>query len=908
MTRTVLIATFSLLLTAATAQNTQVLRTSWQMQSATRLSSSATGTTSLAAIPEGAEISRPGYPVENWYKVTVPTTVIAGLLANNFYNFDPFMGMNFEKLKDPILDSAWWFRREFTLPSSDKGKDIVLKLHGINYKANVWLNGTLIAGSSQIMNPYRIIELNITKYAHPGKPNVLALEIRRPINPNRRGGDLAIDYADWIHYPPDYNCGIVNDVEIKTYDRVGIQYPLVTTHFDPAAGASDGQLSLDIAHLAVDAFVTNYSATPQDVIVKGRINNDISFEKKVHLEAKDIVDVTFTPADFPQLNVKNPHIWWPWQYGKPELNHLELSVSHTGTSDHAAVASNTISENFGIRQITTEFIDNKSRVFIVNGRRIVIRGAAWSPDIFQRRSPRRQEQEIRLYRDMNMNIVRSEGKLEDDNFYALCDKYGMLVMTGWMCCGAWQYPELWDSAKRASAMASDSSVMLWLRNKPSVMVWLNGSDMPPRDTTVERDYLKIESALKWPNPTISTANESKSAVSGYSGVKMDGPYDWVPPIYWETDSLEKHGGAYSFATEISPGPSIPPYESLIKFIPEDSLWFTTATWKYHCGTMNFGTTNLFDDALQGRYGTVKNIWDYIAKAQAQNYEAHRAMMEAYGLHKYHTATGVVQWMGSNPWPGLIWHTYDYYLYPAGTYFGMKKSMEPLHIMYSYGTQKVFITNTLQHRFEGLKAEATLYNLDGTRGFSGSATTTVEPDSIVQCFDLSTLNDLPGIYFLRLQLTDAQGEVKSINWYWLSKKADVLDWKKSTWYMTPETAYTDYSALQNLGKTRLKITVTGAMATRDSSAHELTITNTGNTVAFQVHLRALNGRKGDDILPLIFSDNYFELAPGETRTIRCAYANRDAASTTPFFQVTAWNLDDRASQSPADAGFVPLWVN
>ena len=171
--------------------------------------------------------------------------------------------------------------------------------------------------------------------------------------------------------------------------------------------------------------------------------------------------------------------------------------------------SNSINEHFGIRQITSELIDDKSRVFVVNGKRIVIRGAAWSPDIFQRRSPLRQEQEIRLYRDMNMNIVRSEGKMEDDNFYALCDKYGMLVMTGWMCCGAWQYPENWDAAKRASAMASDTSIMLWLRDKPSLMVWLNGSDMPPRDTSVERGYLNIEAALHWPNPLIATANETQ---------------------------------------------------------------------------------------------------------------------------------------------------------------------------------------------------------------------------------------------------------------------------------------------------------------------------------------------------------------------------------------------------------------
>src|SRR5580692_5320456 len=690
------------------AQDRMVLRDGWEMQSGTVVPAS------------GAAISRAGYSAAGWYKVSVPTTIIAGLLANKVYDFDPFYGMNFEKLKDPKLDAPWWFRREFTLPASSKGKDVVLRLHGVNYKANVWLNGVLIADSNRVMNPMRIIELNVTSGVSPGG-NVLALEIKRPINPQKRGGDLAIDYADWIHYPPDYNGGIVNDMEVLTYDGVGIEYPLVTTHFDYP--------SLEVAHLTVDAMVTNYSDGPQDVVVDGRINGNIRFAKKVHLEPKAIQDVVFTPADFPQLDVEHPRIWWPWQYGQPELNRLEMSVINDNT------VGNTITRSFGIREITTNFIDTASRVFVVNGKRIVLRGAAWSPDIFQRRSARRQEQEIRLYRDMNMNIVRSEGKLEDDNFYALCDKYGMLVMTGWMCCGAWQYPENWDAAKRASAMASDSSVVLWLRNRPSLMVWLNGSDMPPRDTTVERDYLTIEAALKWPNPLISTADASKSRVSGYSGVKMAGPYEWVPPIYWETDSANKVGGMWSFATEISPGPSIPPYESLIKFIPKDSMWFTTATWKYHCGTMNFGNTNVFNAALEGRYGKAKDIYDYLKKAQAQNYEAHRAMMEAYGLHKYHTATGVVQWMGSNAWPGLIWHTYDYYLYPAGTYFGMKKSMAPLHLLYSYANNDIDITNTLLQPFTGLKAEAAVYNLDGTLKFSKQATVDIAPDSIANCFTL-----------------------------------------------------------------------------------------------------------------------------------------------------------------------------
>jgi exo-1,4-beta-D-glucosaminidase len=877
MKNIILLFALSLIVNCTFAQSqtySLTLKDGWQMQSA------------VTDPTPAKEISQDKFAADKWYKVTVPGTIIGGLMANKAYDFDPFYGMNFEKLNNPLLDKPWWFRKEFTLPEAEKNKTIVLKLHGINYKANVWLNGERIADSAHIKGPFRIIELDITKHVKPGA-NVIAFEITRPFNPNKQGGDLAIDYADWIHYPPDYNAGIVNDVEIKAYDKVGIQYPLVTTNFDLP--------SLNVAHLTVDALVTNYANTEQDVVVKGKINADVSFEQKVHLLAGEIKNVTFSPAQFKALNIQNPHIWWPWQYGKPELNKIELSV----TRDDAV--SSAIEETFGIRQITSKLIDNKSREFIVNGKPIMIRGAAWSPDIFQRRSKERQEQEIRLYRDMNMNIVRSEGKMEDENFYALCDKYGMLVMTGWMCCGAWQYPENWDAAKRQVAMASDSSVMYWLRNKPGMMVWLNGSDMPPRDTSVERDYLKIEAALKWPNPTISTANESKSKVSGYSGVKMAGPYEWVPPIYWETDSTAKFGGAYSFATEISPGPSIPPYESLIKFISKDSLWFTSADWMYHCGTQTFGNTKTFNAALLGRYGKAMSIKNYVAKAQAQNYEAHRAMMEAYGLHKYHTATGVVQWMGSNPWPGIIWHTYDYYLYPAGTYFGMKKSMEPLHIMYSYATGDVDITNSLLKKFDGLKAEATVYNLDGSVKYKNEVSTSVDADGIKKCFTLPAIAGLSEAYFVRLKLVNASGQTESVNWYWLSKKPDVLNWKKSKWWFTPQSGYTDYAPLQNIGKTGLKLTYNTSKVA-DSTHNTVTITNTGKTVAFQVHLRALKGKDGDDILPVIFSDNYIELAPGESRTIHCTYADKDAKGDAPYFLTSAWNINIAQSKAEKEAGF------
>ncbi|WP_091401593.1 glycosyl hydrolase 2 galactose-binding domain-containing protein [Arachidicoccus rhizosphaerae] len=865
------------------ASNELILKDGWEMQS------------SLKITQNGTDLSSKNFRPTDWYQISVPSTIIGGLLANDYYDFDPFMGQNFKKLSDPALDKPWWFRKEFSLPSNFDGKNVVLKLQGVNYKANVWVNGHLIADSSAVKGPMRIIDLDITKSVAVGK-NVLALEILRPFNPNRKDGDLAIDYADWIHYPPDYNAGIVNDVVLLGYDKVGVQYPQVDTHFDLP--------SLDVAHLTVHGLVTNYTNVSQKVEVRAVLNHHKSVSKTVSLAPGEKQDVSFSYQSFAALNIKNPKIWWPWQYGEPLLNHIKLSVYQDNKLCSA------VADEFGIREVTSSLIDNHSRVFMINGKRIMLRGAAWSPDIFQRRTAKRQQQEILLYKDMHLNIIRSEGKFEDETFYDLCDKYGMLVMTGWMCCGAWQYPENWTSAERAVAMASDSSMMYWLRSKACIMVWLNGSDMPPRDPSVERDYLAIEKSLHWPNPILATANESKSQVSGYSGVKMAGPYEWVPPIYWESDNKRQYGGTWSFATEISPGPSIPPYESLTRFLQGDGLHYDSDDWNYHCGTMKFGTTKVFNTALFARYGQVSDMKDYAKKAQAQNYEAHRAMMEAYGLHKYNTATGVIQWMGANPWPSLIWHTFDYYLNPGGTYFGIKKAMEPVHVQYSYANNSVALVNSTLKMKNDLTVKAEIFNLDGQKVFDKLSAAQVGADGTTSVFSLpAPTDDYSDTYFLRLGLQDESGKIISTNWYWLSRKKDALNWSKSNWWMTPQTDYADYKSLQSMPKTRVEVKKARELVRghlRDSVKHKITLTNKGSVVAFQIRIRAAekkaDGSVGKDILPAIYSDNFIQLAPGESRTITCSYAVKDAKKIIEEepsgegkgnveLEVSGWNLEN-----------------
>ena len=159
---------------------------------------------------------------------------------------------------------------------------------------------------------------------------------------------------------------------------------------------------------------------------------------------------------------------------------------------------------------------------------------------------------------------------------------------------------------------------------------------------------------------------------------------------------------------------------------------------------------------------------------------------------------------------------------------------------------------------------------------------------------------PTHIFYDLELKDADGKIKDINWYWLSEKSDELNWKKSKWYYTPESSFTDYTALNNMPQTSVDVEHSSDKKS-DSTTHKITIKNTGKAVAFFVHVRVLK-KNADDILPVIFSDNYISLAPGESRTIDCTYSNKDAGEGTPHVLISGWNLNAAASKGEKNVSF------
>jgi len=705
---------------------------------------------------------------------------------------------------------------------------------------------------------WRLFEFDVTAAAKPGGTNSLAIEVF-PSLPH----DLAITFVDWNPQPPDKNMGLWRDVYVTATGPVAVRFPAVATRLNSPAN--------DLAQLTVKAELKNAARQAVEGVLKGKIES-IEFSQPVRLGPGETRTIRFTQ------DLAHPRLWWPAQAGPQNLYPLDLRFEVNGrVSDSSHI-------EFGVRQVTSEIDGQGHRLFHINGKNILIRGAGYTFDMLLRASPERQEAELRYVRDMNLNAVRFEGKLEDDHFLELCDRYGILIMAGWCCCDHWEQWPQWDQEDQTIAAESLRDQLRRLARHPAVFDWLYGSDNPP-PANIEKLYLDIIQETEWPNPYQSSATGKPTAVTGATGLKMNGPYEYVAPSYWLLDSAR--GGAHGFATEIGPGPAPPPIESLRRMLPEDHLWPIDSWWNFHAGGGAFRDIHVFTDALDARYGAPSSLEDYARKAQVMAYEGHRAMFEAFGRNKY-TATGVIQWMLNNAWPGVIWHLYDWYLRPGGSYFGAKKACEPLHVQYSYDDRSVVVVNSYYRRFANIKVVARVYNLDMAEKFSHEAKVDVAEDSSTRVFTLPEIAGLSSTYFVSLVLDDPSGAPASRNFYWLSTKPETLDWDKSTWYHTPTKTFADFTALNTLPP--VKLTAASRTAARGTDrVTTVTVANPGKSIAFAVHLKVKKGPGGDEVLPILWEDNYFPLLPGESRQIAATYAAGDLGKAAPVVEVDGWNV-------------------
>jgi len=868
------------------------LQSGWRMTSAKNVSA------------DDPLVSQPSFDASQWYAVQqMPATVLQILQENGVYK-NLYYGMNLATPGD-LWKQDWWYRATLTAPPGREVYSLIFK--GINYRADIWLNGHKVANRATVVGMYREFEFNVTEFIVPGGSNVLAVKVTPEQSLEGENGiELGDSWLDWINWKylgyqdapkhvdisfvPDRNAGVWKRVFLSSTGAVTIRNPYVATDLPlPATNP---------ASLTVYCDLSNDSAKPVSGTLSGEISRPgkppIKFHKNVQLFREQTKEVAFTPAEYAQLTVADPDLWWPYQWGEAKLYHLELEFKineRVEVSDSQAI-------DFGIRKITQgrdsdngfpEIGEGGNFYLKVNGKDYLIRGGVYSPDLLFRNDPARDATIMRYAKDLGLNLLRWELKIADDTMIEGADREGMPVMLGFMCCAQWEHWGLWNAEDQWVARASLRARIRELRSHPSVMIWANGSDGLPPDPVLN-DYHQVLKEEHWQNAVVDTVSHVNRS---WSGIHMAGPYVWRPPYYWFSD---KYGPARGSSAEEGDNETIPPLESLKKFIPADKLWPINENWYFHAGA-NEGNNTLdnIQRVIDKRYGASQSAEEFSKKAQLAHYEDVRAQYETYATH-WANRKMMIHWMMNNPWPSLFGHLFDDYFKQGGGYFGAKKGLRPVNVVWDYyasgdrSKARLYVVNQTSEARNGLKVAVEFFNLDGTRKyFTEISGFSLGPNASQEAMTVPRIPNLDSTYMVRAVLMSATDKVLAESVYWGSATDDDLgDAKNDEQFKTTLTKWADLSALNTMPPSELDVS-THASEAKGEEHVSITLANPGGHVAFFVRVEVTRGTDGAEILPITYDDNYITVFPHETRTIEATFSNSGAGVRTPALRVEGYNV-------------------
>ncbi|HZC24355.1 MAG TPA: glycoside hydrolase, partial [Candidatus Binatia bacterium] len=684
-------------------------------------------------------------------------------------------------------------------------------------------------------------------------------------------------------------------VYLRSTDKVEIRDPFVKSDLPlPQTSSATLMVYCDLQNGGDSRIEGVLSA---EIARKGK--TPIRVEQNVTLAPRENREFSFAPEEFSQLRISNPDLWWPYQWGPANLYDLKLQFRIADRiSDSAQI-------RFGIRKIT-QHRDSDNRFpqlggggnfyLQVNGIDYLVRGADYAPDLLYKYDEDREASILRYVKDMGLNLLRWESKISSEHILDLADEEGIPVMMGWMCCNQWEKWNQWDAEDHRVARESVRAQIRMLRPHASAFLWANGSDgLAP--TEVRSDYNRILADLHWPNAVVNTVSSFNKDASGnvvWDGIRMEGPYSWRPPSYWYDN---RYRGSNGSCAEQGDNESIPPYESLKKFIPADKLWPLNDTWFYHGGSTERNNT-LANAALvmEKRYGPSQNALEFSEKAQLAHYENTRAQFEAFAANGWDDHKMTMYWMLNSQWPNFFGHIIDYYLKPGGAYFGAKKGLRPVSIVYDYYSggdrtkARVFISNQTLTPLSGLQASVAFIDLDGNLRFSKKIERVNAPaNSSVTAMELPRVENLPGVFFIRCQLRDRSGRILADNVYWDSTSADVLvPPDKENAFDSTQTAWANFTGLNSMKPA--SVAATSRFSESDGwITAKIMLSNQSKVPAFFLRTEIANTADSDEILPVTWSDNYVTIFSGESTTLEARFRASDVGHGGMVLRVAGHNV-------------------
>lgn len=866
---------------------------------------------------DGRTISQVPFDAASWHPVAhMPSTILETLEEDGVYP-DLYMGMNLLKeVPQDLYLQDWWYRTTFVAPAGQQVYQ--LEFPGINYRAEIWLNGNLVADNQYAVGMYVAHQFDVTRWIKPGSSNVLAVKVTpERLVQDATGVELADSWFDWINWkylgykgalkPEAHGVSFVADRNAGIWKPVYLRMSGAVTVSDATVNTELPLPKLSTARLTVFAELRNLSDHPVHGVLRGTISRPgkptIQIEQRVELAAGEEREASFDPQKYSQLVIQHPDLWWPYTMGKPNLYTLDLEF----LDDRQASDATHI--RFGIRTITQHrdhdeqfpSVGTGGNFYLqVNGKDFLARGADYSPDLLYRYDADRDAAIIRYVKDMGLNMLRWESKIASDHMVELADEEGIPVMMGWMCCNQWEKWDQWSPEDHRVASESLRSQILMLRSHASAFIWANGSDgLPP--LPVRNTYHQILTELHWQNAVVDTVSSYAKDANGvpeWSGIHMEGPYSWRPPTYWFSG---RYAAARGACAEQGDNEHIPPYESLKKFIPSDKLWPINETWYFHAGS-NEGNNTLanIQKVINRRYGPSSNAEEFASKAQLAHYENTRAQFEDFAANGWANHKMTLYWMLNTPWPSFFGHLFDYYLKPGGAYYGAKKGLRPLSVVFdAYATgdrshANITVVNQTPELRDNLRVRVRIYDLDGKlRDDRNASDISVTSGGTVHALTLPRLKDLTSVYFVRCQLFDGSGKSLVDNVYWQSTTDDDLgpasndsafDLKQSSW--------ADMTALNTMQQVPLGISA--SQSDIDGEYHiTIRLQNHTSHVAFFERAEITSARGGNEILPIQYDDNYITVFPGEVAEIHGEV--RKSAGSPAWIKLTGYNTAEETIQ-------------